>query len=199
VPISLLCIYKPYFLEPKKIVVTGGPSTGKTSVIRILEEKGYFCQHEVIRTMTIETGREEGISSFTTNPILSVADPLEFNRRILRARMAQYNEALHEKHDPVFFDRGIHDVVAYMYCFGQEVDDTFLQACKDHSYDQVFLLPPWEEIYVADSERFESFGESLRIHAHLESAYQQFGHSIITVPKYGVEERCNFILASLKY
>ena len=38
----------------KKIVITGGPGSGKTSLIDFLEENGYQCQHEISRQVTLE-------------------------------------------------------------------------------------------------------------------------------------------------
>ena len=39
---------------PKKIVITGGPGSGKTSLIDFLEENGYQCQNEISRQVTLE-------------------------------------------------------------------------------------------------------------------------------------------------
>jgi broad-specificity NMP kinase len=39
-------------LKAKRIVITGGPGTGKTSVIAKLEDSNFYCYHEVIRSMT---------------------------------------------------------------------------------------------------------------------------------------------------
>ena len=36
----------------KRIVITGGPGTGKTALVRELENRGYDCFHEIIREMT---------------------------------------------------------------------------------------------------------------------------------------------------
>ena len=38
----------------KKILITGGPGTGKTELIKGLEKMGYKCEHEIVRKLTEE-------------------------------------------------------------------------------------------------------------------------------------------------
>jgi len=182
-------------LHTKKVVITGGPSTGKTAVIDTLESEGFTCLHEGIRAMTKEQKGEA--VEFKSNPIVSVADPMAFNQTILEARIQQYQSVSKEEKEVVFFDRGIPDVLAYMDCFGQTYDATFTDACHVHRYNQVFLMPHWKEIHVSDNERFESFEESLKVHACLMHSYAELGYEVIIVPKASIQERVSFILNTL--
>jgi len=185
-------------LYSKKIVITGGPSTGKTSVIEKLETLGYTCLPEVIRAMTLEKKESEEAVSFKSNPIISVADPMAFNSSILNARIAQYNATLQSTESLFFFDRGIPDVLAYMDCFKQKYGDNFTTACAKHPYDLVFLMPPWKEIHRTDNERFESFEESLLVHECLQNTYRQLGYAVITVHQDTIDNRVKFILEKIK-
>lgn len=185
-------------LKTKRIVVTGGPSTGKTTVIEALEQEGYHCFEEVIRAMTVAKKAEGNDVVFESNPIVSVADPLAFNQMILDARIAQFESSLQSTDELVFFDRGIPDVLAYMDCFDQEYDASFKAAAVAHRYDVIFLMPPWKEIHVVDNERFESYEESLRVNACLEHAYTSFGYDIQRVPKDTISNRVDFILERIK-
>ncbi|MFS4447839.1 AAA family ATPase [Maribacter sp. 2307UL18-2] len=186
-------------MSTKKIVITGGPSTGKTSVIEYLENLGYPCLHEVIRLMTLAQKEEKNDLVFKTNPIVSVADPKEFNERILNARVSQYHSLKGVATDEVvFFDRGIPDVLAYMDCFGQAYGTDFEKACTDHPYDHVFIMPPWKEIHVSDNERFENYEESLQVHRCLTHSYTQLGYEVEMVPKMAVAERAAYILDAIK-
>ena len=186
-------------MNPKKIVVTGGPSTGKTSLIEGLESAGFPCFPEVIRSMTLEAKEGGELSKLTQNPIASVSDPLEFNRKILQARTNQYHESFHIDGSLVFFDRGIPDILAYMDYFDQRYGDEFVLPSKTLKYDFIFLLPMWEGIYVADSERFESYEEALQIHDQLWAAYTRLGYVVNEVPKDSVANRIQFILKRLNY
>ncbi|MGB5361851.1 MAG: ATP-binding protein [Aureibaculum sp.] len=181
-------------MKTSKIVITGGPSTGKTAVIEQLEKDGFYCLHEVIRDMTTEEKTQGEKLEMVSNPIVSVPDPKAFNLKILHARIAQYRSALESPRNMVFFDRGIPDVLAYMDCFQQSYEAEFTLACESHRYDHIFLMPPWKEIHVTDEERFESFEEALQIHDCLANAYENLSYSVTHVPKGSIQERVQFIL-----
>jgi len=184
-------------LNPKRIVITGGPGTGKTSIVQKLEASGFFCFHEIIRSMTLEAKKEGNPEHFISNPLAFVSDPMLFNQKILRGRVQQFNRASEMSQSMVFFDRGIPDVLAYMNYFDQKYEAYFEKTCLDHQYDEVLLLPPWEDIYVSDNERLESFEEASDIHEHLKEVYQSFGYNPISIPKGTVKERTSYILKKL--
>ncbi|WP_276166512.1 ATP-binding protein [Zobellia alginiliquefaciens] len=184
-------------MDLKKVVITGGPSTGKTSVIENLERKGYHCVHELIRSMTSSEKNENDAPDFAVNPIVSVKDPKKFNQNLLDGRIKQYTDADSTTEEIVFFDRGIPDVHAYMNCFGQTYSEAFEKPCYTYRYEQILLMPPWKEIHVVDNERFESFEEAERIYQHLKTTYEQVGYTITIVPTGTIEERTDFILKQL--
>ncbi|WP_378188047.1 AAA family ATPase [Aquimarina sp. W85] len=173
-----------------KIVITGGPSTGKTTVIDYLESIGEVCLHEISRAVTLKA-QNEGIAQ------LFLEDPVLFSQRLLEGRINQFNEATALKHSRIFLDRGIPDVVAYMKYSNTKNPKEFIEACTSHSYDYVFLLPPWKEIHVTDNERYEDFEQAQKIHQFLRSTYTDFGYTCIEVPFGTIEERSNFILNQL--
>ena len=195
--IHYFCMRKIVLLKGKRIVITGGPSTGKTSVIEQLEKKGFNCLHEVIRSMTSEEKNQGRSLEIISNPIISVPDPMKFNLNILNARIEQFKAAQSNIGELFFFDRGIPDVLAYMDCFEQSYDDIFTNACSHFRYDRVFLMPPWEDIHVLDDERYESFEESLRIHRCLKYSYENHSYEVTQVPKASIGERVEFILEQL--
>jgi predicted ATPase len=62
---------------------------------------------------------------------------------------------------------------------------------------QVFLFPPWEAIYVNDSERDQTFVEAVRVCWKASEWYQRCGYGVVEVPKVGVAERCVYVLQAL--
>ncbi|MGB5498059.1 MAG: ATP-binding protein [Maribacter sp.] len=184
-------------MKAKKIVITGGPSTGKTSVIEKLEKDGYHCLHEVIRTMTSEEKSQGEKIEIVSNPIVSVSDPMKFNLKILNARIEQFKTAQKAKDNVLFFDRGIPDVLAYMDCFQQTYDAIFSDACENFRYDRIFLMPPWKDIHVTDNERYESYEESLHIYNCLKNCYEQYAYDVTIVPKGSIIERVAFIFEQI--
>lgn len=174
----------------KKIVITGGPGTGKSSIIHYLESQGHYCLHEISRQITLEA-QQQGIEQ------LFLDKPLLFSEKLLEARINQHHEAKSLSKDLIFLDRGIPDVVAYMDYLGTSYPSKFTNACQIHDYDRIFLLPPWKEIYTSDNERYESFEQALVIHEHLKNAYITYGYEPIEVPIGPVIDRSRFIIDSL--
>ena len=84
-----------------------------------------------------------------------------------------------------------------MHYIGDSYPAFFDQACKDHSYSTVFVLPPWEAIYESDEARYENFEQAKLIYDHLKETYQKYGYRLIEVPTGTVEERILFILNAL--
>ncbi len=185
-------------MNTKKIVITGGPGTGKTSIINELKRKNFYCFEEIIRTLTLAAKKENDASTHLSNPIAFVNDPMLFNTNLLNGRIAQFKQANIIEKKISFFDRGIPDVLAYMSFFNQEYGEIFTNACKENVYNYVFLLPPWKDIYKSDNERFETFEQSKKIHLHLVEIYKKFGYKIIEVPFGTIKERTNFILTILE-
>ena len=181
-------------MNTQKIVITGGPGTGKTSVIDWLQKAGYFCFEEVIRSITKEV---KDAVEITSNPIVSVTDPTDFNKKLLKGRIDQFKQGDRSMKNHVFYDRGIPDILAYMDFFTQKYDAHFTDACKNYRYEKIFILPPWKDIYISDNERFESYEEAEKIHLALENTYKMYDYSPITVPFGTVEERSRFILTQM--
>ena len=174
-------------MKSRKIVITGGPGTGKSSIIHKLEEMGEQCLHEISRQVTLEA-QKEGIAQ------LFLEKPLLFSEKLLQGRLDQFHEASKIESHHIFIDRGLPDVVAYMDYFKTDFPETFHKTCEDHTYEKVFILPPWKEIYKSDNERYESFEEAQEISAYLYSTYRRYGYDPIEVPRSSVEDRTNFIL-----
>ncbi|PRX55209.1 putative ATPase [Flagellimonas meridianipacifica] len=195
---SVICSPKQYLLKSKKVVITGAPGTGKTSIITGLEQLGFHCFHEIIRDMTSKAKKEGNTDSFISNPLVFVDDALQFNKDLLYGRAKHYEDSLSLSEPIIFFDRGIPDVLAYMDFFNQPYDKEFTNTCEHNPYDQIFLLPPWQEIYVSDNERLESYAEAQKIDDALYNTYTGFGYNPILVPKKPVSERIDFILKTLK-
>lgn len=177
-------------MKTKKIVITGGPGTGKSSIIKELEKNGFFCFHEISREITAKAQKQGIDQLFLEKPIL-------FSEKLLKARIGQYIKASKNQGIKVFLDRGIPDVVAYMDFFGTSYPEMFNEACRNYRYNDIFLLPPWEKIYETDNERYESFEQACLIYDFLKKTYITFGYSPIEVPLDSVKIRCEFIVSNI--
>ncbi|NNT72070.1 ATP-binding protein [Flavobacterium sp. IMCC34852] len=177
-------------MKKELIVITGGPGTGKTTIIDSLIEQGYACFPEISRQVTLEA-KKQGIEQ------LFLEKPLLFSELLLEGRRKQHQQAIEDVAELVFLDRGIPDILAYMHYIGDSYPAFFDHACREHQYSKIFVLPPWEEIYESDEARYENFEQAKLIFDHLLETYQKYGYELIEVPRGTVEERIQFILSQL--
>lgn len=177
-------------MTTKKIVITGGPGTGKSTIINELIKRGYSCLEEISRQITLDAQKEGVEQLFLTNPLL-------FSERLLEGREKQFINADAIGNSIVFFDRGLHDVLAYMDYIGDTYPQQFIDICTRCKYDYAFILKPWEAIYTSDNERYENFDQAIKIHDNLLNTYQSYNYNLLDVPFDTVENRVNFILKTL--
>ena len=177
--------------SPKKIVITGGPGTGKTTLIKELEHRNFTCIPEISRQITLEA-RANGIE------YLFLKDPLLFSEMLLERREKQFLEVSALDTNFAFFDRGIPDIHAYMNHTNTEYPNIYLKKSATYTYDGVFILPPWKEIYTTDNERYESFDMAVELHQHLKNAYTELGYKPLEVPVGEIDFRINFIIKNIE-
>lgn len=174
-------------MNTKKIVITGGPGTGKSSIVNELKIRGYKCFEEISRQVILEA-RKKGIEQ------LFLTQPLLFSELLLEGRTNQFKEANNLNENAVFLDRGIPDIIAYMHYIGSDYPTQFIESCKNNVYDHVFVLAPWQDIFVSDNERYESFEQAIEIHEHLLSTYKNYNYNLLDVPFDTVKKRTDYIL-----
>ncbi|WP_044405266.1 AAA family ATPase [Lacinutrix sp. Hel_I_90] len=178
-------------MNTKTIVITGGPGTGKSSLIKELTKRGFTCFEEISRDVILKA-REEGIEQ------LFLTDPIKFSELLLEGRITQYKDAISSDNEFVFLDRGIPDVPAYMDFKGTSYANVFKLACKEHVYDSVFILAPWQDIFTSDNERYENFDQAIEIHEKLLDTYNSYGYNLRDVPFGSIEARADYIIDVVK-
>jgi predicted ATPase len=174
-----------------RIIITGGPGFGKSSIIHELEAQQYEVFHEFSREIIAEQKKLNG-------DIVPWKDHHAFNEAVFKGRLAQYHAATHANR-LYFFDRGLPDSLAYLLADEKEVPDDFLQETKLCSYyHTVFITAPWEEIYMKDDQRWEGFDYALKIHDNIVKYYTELNYNLVEVPQTDVKGRVEFILQALK-
>lgn len=171
----------------KKIVITGSPGAGKTTLIEALRKNGLKCYDEPARKIL-------NLQLEIDGPALPSKNPQAFIEEMLKDVEQSYANA--ENNDgPVFFDRAFPDL--YMYCSVFKVDLNILSNFeKKFIYDKdVFILPVWKDIFVNDNLRKMPFDDSFFRQQELINAYIRLGYNLIEVPKTNVSKRVDFILS----
>jgi predicted ATPase len=168
----------------QRIVFIGGPGTGKSTLLKLIENQGYKVHHEISREVTA-SAQKQGVEQ------LFLEDPLNFSNQLLHGRIQQFENAINGLN---FYDRGIPDVPAYHHYTNDPIPQEYLDASKEYRYDQVFFLPPWKEIYTSDQERYESYDQAMEIAQILLKFYRSLDYQPIKVPKMSLGDRLRFII-----
>lgn len=168
-------------------VLTGGPGSGKTTLIAALERLGYRRSEEAGRAI-IQAQSAIGGSA------LPWADRGAFAELMLSWELRSHAMAFGQD-GPVFFDRGVPDVIGYLRLSGLAVAEHVRRAAALYRYNRrVFIAPPWEAIFAQDRERKQDFDEAVRTHEAMVEAYSAEGYELVALPLASVEERVRFVL-----
>ena len=168
-------------------VVTGGPGSGKSSLIDALERLGYARSVEAGRGI-IQDQVDIGGSA------LPWADRALFAELMLSWEMRNYHLA-QQQPEPVFFDRGVLDVAGYLRLSELPVPQHVLRAAEEFRYNRrVFVAPPWKEIFRPDKERKQGFEEAVCTYEALTSTYKEFDYELVELPRVSLEGRVQFVL-----
>jgi len=176
-------------MSPRRIIITGGPCTGKSTLIELLAGRGFPVKREVARA---EIKRQLAVGS----NLLPWQDVQGFSRVVMEKQLEQYRQ-VPTSGKVIFYDRGVPDLLAYLR--KAKIHDALIEEQARHlSYAQpVFAAPPWPEIYNVDNERRESFADMQIIHGHLLAVYHELGYRVVELPFASPAERLQRIEAEL--
>ncbi len=195
-----------------RIVLTGGPGSGKSTVLEVLRNNGYATGEDAARSII----RERKAAGLTPRPEAKefadqiLAREIAAYRSVTLAPPLRYNEPSSEEpnneepnneeplkdglFDKVFFERGIVDVAGSLYGTGTLDEQATRQLIRKYPYEYVFLFPPWEDIYQMDEERDHTFDHSVLVYGSTRDWYRKVGYNIIEVPIDTPQARAEFIL-----
>jgi CYTH domain-containing protein/predicted ATPase len=172
-----------------RIVITGGPCAGKTSVLSYLQQE--LAEHQVSAVTVPESARP--LIAAGLGP--SVIGALEFQKRIIAVQMAQeelYSSIVQKSFNPVqkavlLCDRGTMDSRAYIdedsFNLVLEEGGWNIPSLRDARYEAVIHLVSAargaEAFYVRDTERKETVDEALVLDERTQHAW--VGHPHLSV------------------
>lgn len=183
-------------------IITGGPSTGKSTVIKNLATRGYRVMPEAARVY-IDSGLDKG---WTIEQIR--ADEVEFQIDVLR--MKEKIEDQTPEDELIFWDRGLAgDSTAYLTLAERPRGTTLsiyaseIVTVAKKRYQGVFLLDQLP-FYEQDYARVEDKVKSAQIHRRIGLVYETYGYKPIRIPVFSgneavsVNERTQFIIDHIR-
>ena len=167
-------------------IVTGGPGSGKTSLIGALARQGFRSMPEAGRAIIRDQVRIGG-------PSLPWADRSMFAELMLGWELRSWHEA-RALDGPVLMDRGIPDVIGYLTLCGLPVPAHVEAAASLYPYNKrVFIAPFWDAIFTQDSERRQDRQEAAATGRIMAQTYARLGYQMIELPRTSLEDRADFV------
>ena len=166
-----------------RVVITGGPSVGKTTIITGLAQLGFTVLEE-FATKILKEGE-----------LLPWVDRVGFQTEVLRRQLFA-EESLKCTEEIVFLDRGLFDGEAYYIKDKLPTPEIFstLDASK---YTVAFLIEPLDSFEQNDIRR-ENIEFTNEITTILEECYSGRGVKVIRVPAMPAEPRVEFVLMQVR-
>ena len=175
-------------LSDRFVVISGCSGGGKSTLLAELARRGHAVVEEPGRRVIAETLASDGSA-------LPSIDMQAFARRAIEVSLRDRAEA--QRHEGwVFFDRGLIDAaVALEHASGEPAAESL---CREHRYHrEVFLTPPWPEIYRQDADRQHDIASAHDEYERLIAAYPRLGYNVVILPKAPIEDRAAFLLERL--
>lgn len=171
-------------------IITGGPGSGKSTLIEALAAEGFHHMPEAGRAIIRDQVAIGGSA-------LPWADRAAFAELMLGWELRSWHEA-HDRAGPVIFDRGVPDVIGYQRLCGLPVPAHAERAAELFRYQRrVFIAPPWREIFEQDAERKQDFAEAQATYQAMVAVYTGLGYELVTLPFVPLPERARFVRAHL--
>jgi len=169
------------------VLITGCSGGGKSTLDR-LRNRGYRTIEEPGRRV-VRAEQAQGGSA------LPWIDLPAFLRRALALAQSDLDSVC-DTTDLVFFDRGVIDAASGLaeLTGAPVLDDVDAAALYRR---EVFLAPPWPEIYANDPERRHGFDDALREYRRLTETLLHLGYTTVELPKTAPKSRADFVLSML--
>jgi len=171
----------------KKYVVTGPPSSGKTTLLGLISELGYDVIPESAEQI-INGQLKQGGDMVPWNAVRRQEFQAELIRRQIEVERAIKGDGL------CFLDRAIPDNMAYNLYDGNTPSDYLLKSSRNGGYDCVFFL---EQLPFYEQTKFrkETSQEAKRLSFLLSDVYGSLGYEVVRVAPMGsAERRAEFIM-----
>lgn len=177
--------------------ITGGPSSGKSTIIKELERRGEVVLHEAATDFIADK-----VNLGVQQPWLEESFELD----ILKLQLEREQPHLSLDHR-VFVDRGLFDCYAYVMALGLAETETLAQINQllhpidiNRHYRAVFFILPHTANFSSEQTeiRRENTQEAAKLEAAVHALYCRHNNFILVPGERTPQERADFILEKIR-
>jgi predicted ATPase len=169
-------------------LITGAPGSGKTTLCRLLADRGFTVVDDPARSI-LDADAANGIASASAR-----LDYVQFQHRVLDRALSSM--AAHDPTQPVYFDYGIAESLAFLTAAGHDWPPRFLHEAVRLRFRVVYVLDAIDLHRSAfdDGIRTESDAQRQRLQALIPELYALLGERVRFVEGASPQERLEWIL-----
>ncbi|MGD9159570.1 MAG: AAA family ATPase [Desulfobacteraceae bacterium] len=173
----------------KKYIITGGPYSGKSSVLELLEKQGIQVMRETAR-LIIREDQEKKKSDPSYQHLYPWEDQSIFCRRCHERQMEREKEL---SGDMVILDRSIIDNLAYAAVEKIELNPKIYKDIDNAGYEKKVFFLELLPSYKTDTQRKDSEEQVKAVHRELHNVYSSLGFEIISIPVFSDDKDANIM------
>lgn len=180
----------------KKIVFSGGPGVGKTTILNEIKKLGYTVRNEVFTEIFSKANQEDRFDDLFENKKKLISD-------LIFLQLEKEKIDFRPKMNLLFLDRGMHDILGFSEQIENKIDAKELFLIKNQNYDLCVMPEPLKsEFYEQNLVRRQDYQESLDHHRKCIDFYKSYFKSknmnpenhMIFIPDGNIEFRVQFAL-----
>ena len=169
----------------RKYVLTGGPGTGKSTLLAELQKRGVYAIKEVAEYLIEKELKGNG-------KILPWNNRERFQRNVLETQII-WEKEIPSEIKVSCSDRGIPDGIAFYRLDGIRPPEEIIGSAQNTDYKEIFILDPLSE-YQKTRIRREDIRMAKRIHETLNEVYKELGYRPIRIYDESLEDRIERVL-----
>ncbi len=170
----------------KKFVISGGPASGKTTLINELEQRKYNVIEETAFKLMQQRPR--------------ITNWKKFNYDVFEHQI-QVESEISKDADVIFLDRCLVDSLAYMRFYQIDPPEDCKQKIREAKYQKVFFLDVLPDKYyfatLNGQPRRLDIWAARELHNMTKALYLEFKIPLVSVPFLNVKSRADFVINNL--
>ena len=161
-------------MPTKKIVITGGPCSGKSAVKWELQLRGYYVVYEAALAII-------GSQKYEKGNIFPTTHPEEFQREVYWLQIL-WEDEIPKNVKIAYLDRCIYDSIAYLKSKNLPVSKEWEEEMKKRHYDIILFLEMLPKEYWVKTEtgkpRFKTYEEGAEDTRNIKEFYERLSHTL---------------------